>query len=129
MSQKLTDEVVKLIEGKNFAHLATLMKDGSPQVTPVWVDHDEDRILINTAVGRIKEKNVVRDPRVAISIIDQSNPYHRVVIRGKVIKMIRRGARDHINKLSIKYTGHTYNHVQPGETRVIMMIESITNRT
>ena len=89
--QSVTNSSIsKLFEEKNFAFLATLMKDGSPQVTATWVDIDKNNytILVNTAEGRVKHRNVSRDPRVAVSIIDSSNPYRMVAIRGKVIEQI-----------------------------------------
>src|SRR5919106_6819418 len=81
----MTEPVIQLLKGKNFAHLSTLMNDGSPQVTPTWIDLDENSssILIGTVEGRIKHKNVSRDPRVAISISDADNPYNMVLIRGR----------------------------------------------
>ena len=93
MSVKLTQNAVKLIEAKNFAHLATLRRDGSPHVAPVWVDHDGDIILVNTAVGRVKQKNIMKDPRVGLSITDQNNPYERVEIRGRVVSQTARERR------------------------------------
>jgi PPOX class probable F420-dependent enzyme len=127
MPAKLTTKAITLIEGKNFAHLATLMADGSPQVTPVWVDHEGDVILVNTAVGRQKQKNTARDNRVAISIASQDNPYDKVVIRGRVIAQTFEGAETHIDKLANKYTGVTkYQRSQPDEKRIIIKIEPIT---
>ena len=127
MPAKLTTKAITLIEGKNFAHLATLMADGSPQVTPVWVDHEGDVILVNTAVGRLKQKNTARDNRVAISIASQDNPYDKVVIRGRVIAQTFEGAEAHIDKLANKYTGVTkYQRSQPDEKRIIIKIEPIT---
>jgi len=127
MPAKLTTKAITLIEGKNFAHLATLMADGSPQVTPVWVDHEGDVILVNTAVGRLKQKNTARDNRVAISIASQDNPYDKVVIRGRVIAQTFEGAEAHIDKLASKYTGVTkYQRSQPDEKRIIIKIEPIT---
>ena len=117
------EEAKKLIEGKNFANLATLMPDGSPQVTPVWVDREGEVILVNTAEGRVKTKNVARDPRVAISIFDQNNPYRKVVIRGKVIEVTKEGAEDHIDKMAMKYRGLAkYPWHQPGISRVLIKI-------
>src|ERR671915_374107 len=90
-SDSITDpSVAELFEGKNFAFLATLMKDGTPHVTPTWVDIDKgnNTILINTAKGRIKHKNISRDPRVGVSVMDSSNPFHMVSVRGKVIEQI-----------------------------------------
>ena len=103
MSQ-ITEPVARLLRGKNFAYLSTLMMDGWPQVTPTWVDLDEDgnNILINTAEGRIKQKNVSRDPRVAISISDQVNPYDMVTIRGTVTEQIKEGADEHTDRLAKK---------------------------
>ena len=119
---KLSKKALKLIEGKNFAHLATLMKDGSPQVTPIWVDHDGDFILVNTAEGRLKLRNVSRDPRVAISITDQKDPYTMVAIRGKAVSITTKGADEHIEKLSIKYLGRKYPWRSPGQKRTIIKI-------
>jgi len=87
---RMTEPVIRLLKGKNFAHLSTLMNDGS-QVTPIWIDLDEDSssILISTVEGRVKHKNVSRDPRVAISISDENNPYNMVLIRGRVIEQIK----------------------------------------
>jgi PPOX class probable F420-dependent enzyme len=127
MPAKLTSKAIRLIEGKNFAHLATLMADGSPQVTPVWIDHEGDVILVNTAVGRMKQKNTARDNRVAISIASQDNPYDKVLIRGRVIAQTFEGAEAHIDKLANKYTGVTkYQRSQPDEKRIIIKIEPIT---
>jgi PPOX class probable F420-dependent enzyme len=104
MSQ-ITEPITQLLKGKNFAYLSTLMKDGSPQVTPTWIDIDKDgnSILVNTAEGRIKHKNVSRDPRVAISISDQNNPYNMVSIRGRVIEQISKDADEHTDRLAKKY--------------------------
>jgi PPOX class probable F420-dependent enzyme len=126
LTTKLTLEAVKLIEGKNFAHLATISSDGSPHVAPVWIDHDGDVILINTAMGRIKQKNTTKNPRVSISIVDQNNPYARVTIKGKVTQQTKQGADAHIDKLAKKYTGSDkYQNRQPGEQRVILRIEPL----
>ena len=124
----ITDpSIVKLFEGKNFAFLATLMKDGSPQVTATWVDIDKNNytILVNTAEGRVKHRNISRDPRVAISIIDSSNPYHMVSVRGKVIEQIKgKDAEEHIDKMAKKYLDkEKYPRRRPGEDRVILRIK------
>ncbi len=124
----ITDpSIAKLFEGKNFAFLATLMKDGSPQVTPTWVDIDKNNntILVNTAKGRIKYRNISRDPRVAISVIDSSNPYDMVTVRGRVIEQIKgKDAEEHIDKLSKKYLEkEKYPRRRPGEERVLMRIK------
>ena len=124
----ITDpSIAKLFEGKNFAFLATLMKDGSPQVTPTWVDIDKNNytILVNTAEGRVKHKNISRDPRVAVSIIDSSNPYHMVSVRGKVIEQIKgKDAEEHIDKMAKKYLDkEKYPRRRPGEERLLLRIK------
>jgi PPOX class probable F420-dependent enzyme len=124
----ITDpSIAKLFEGKNFAFLATLMRDGSPQVTPTWVDIDKnnDTILVNTARGRIKHRNISRDPRVAVSLIDSSNPYDMVTVRGRVIEQIRgKNADEHIDKLAKKYLDkEKYPRRRPGEQRVLLRIK------
>jgi PPOX class probable F420-dependent enzyme len=123
---KLTEKAITLIEGKNFAFLGTLLPDGSPHVTPVWADHEGDIILANTAMGRIKQKNTLRDPRVSIAIADQNDMYDRVVIQGRVISQTHEGADAHIDKLANKYTGaQKYERSSPTEKRVIIKIEPL----
>jgi len=106
-----------------FAHLATLMPDGRPQVTPVWCEFDGRHILINSVVGRRKDKNMVRDGRVALSVTDPDNPYHYLEVRGRVVERTETGAVDHIHRLSQKYMGKPYPWLQPGERRVMYRIE------
>ena len=115
----------KLFEGKNFAYVSTLMRDGYPQITPTWVDIEDGNILVNTAIGRIKQKNVSRDPRLSIAIADQNNPYDMVTMRGKVIEQITGDAADkHIDKLAKKYLGKDkYPNRAPGEKRVILKVK------
>ena len=126
MATKLSQEAIRMIEGKNFGHIGTLLPDGSPHVTPVWVDRDADLVLINTAMGRVKQKNTVQDQRVSISIIDQDNPYDRIVIQGRVIGQTNEGAEAHIDKLAKKYTGaNKYQRSSPDERRVIIKVEPL----
>ena len=101
------------------------MKDGSPQVIPTWVDIENGNILINTAIGRIKQKNISRDPRVALSTVDQNNQYEMVTVRGKVIEQITGDvAEKHIDKLSKKYIGKDkFPRRFKGEERVILKIK------
>jgi PPOX class probable F420-dependent enzyme len=123
---QITEPVIQLLRGKDFAYVSTLMKDGSPQVTPTWVDIDKDNnsILVNTAEGRIKHKNVSRDPRVAISVSDQNNPYNMVSIRGRVIQQISEGADEHTDRLAKKYLGmDKYPYRSPNEKRVLLKIK------
>ncbi len=124
MSATPSEGVKKLFREPNYGHLATLMPDGSPQVSPVWVDIDGDRILVNSAEGRVKPRNVRRDARVAISIYNQDNPYSSAFIRGRVVEITHEGADEHIDKLAKKYLGQdTYPYRQPGDQRVILVIE------
>lgn len=123
MAKKLSADVRELLLGKNLAHVATIMKDGSPQSSAVWVDvDDDDRILVNTAEHRTKPRNVRRDPRVAISIVDAGNSGREALIRGRVVEMRHEGADEHIEMLSQKYWGKPYTYT-PGQQRVIMVIE------
>jgi PPOX class probable F420-dependent enzyme len=122
---KLSESACSKVEAPNFGYLATVMEDGSPQVSPVWVDLEADRVLINTATGRLKEKNMRREPRVAISIADKDNQYEKVNIRGRVAEFVEGDeAFAHIDKLAMKYMGQDkYPWLQPGEERVIVKIE------
>src|SRR5271169_4580513 len=104
---RLNKKAIGLLKGKNFAFIATINPDGSPQLTPVWADTDGSKVLVNTAIGRVKEKNVSRDPRIAVAVADQANPYSFLSFDGKVIKTIPgKKADDHIDYLSFKYTGN-----------------------
>ena len=110
-------------ETKAFAMLATLMKDGSPQLTPVWFNADGTHILINSATGRVKDRNMRRNDRVALTIIDPKDDYRYVQIRGRVIEITNQGARDHIDELSKKYTGRDrFSGAAPNEIRVTYKI-------
>ena len=106
-----------------FAQLATVNADGTPQVTPVWVDFDGTHVLVNTARGRVKTKNLERNPRVALSISDPENPYRYVGIQGRVVEMTEKGGDAHIDKMAKKYLNkESYPFRQPGEVRVIVKI-------
>lgn len=124
ISRELTDSAISLFKGKNFAFVASLMSDGSPQITPVWIDYDEQFFLVNTAEGRTKQKNFERDSRIALSIVDQSNPYNTVSIRGRVVSQTADGADEHADKLAKKYLGvDKYPFKAPGEKRIILKIK------
>ena len=124
MPAKLSEGVKKLFQEPNFAHLATLMPDGSPQVTAVWVDLEGDRIVVNTAEGRVKPRNVRRDPRVAVSITNKDNNYQAAFVRGRVVEVRQEGADEGIDRLAKKYMGQDrYPWRAPGEQRLIMIIE------
>lgn len=109
-------------ETKAFAILATIMEDGSPQVTPVWFGTDEDNFLINTEKGRVKDKNMRARPKVALLILDPTNPYRYLQVRGKVVEIEEKGAREHINTLSKIYVGKPFS-LFPDTIRVIFKIK------
>jgi PPOX class probable F420-dependent enzyme len=123
-TDQITEPVAKLLRDKNFAFLSTLMSDGSPQVTPTWVDVEDNIILINTTDSRLKHKNTSRDPRVAVSVTDHNNPYNMVTIRGKVIAQTNQGADEQLDKLAKKYLGvDRYPMKSPDEKRIILKIK------
>ncbi len=112
-----------LLQKRAYAHLATVMPDGGPQVTPVWVDYVDGYLLVNTARNRVKDRNVRRDPRVALSIQDPDDPYRYIQVRGTVVDILEEGADDHIDKMSFKYTGRPrYQWRKSSETREILKI-------
>jgi len=120
----IPDAYADLFKKTAFAHLATLMPNGQPQVTPVWVDFDGRHILFNTAEGRQKDKNLQRDKRVALSMTDPDNPYRYLEVRGQVVERTKSGADQHIDKMAKKYLGKDkYPFRQPGEVRVIYKID------
>lgn len=106
-----------------FANLATLNPDGSPQVTPVWVDFDGTHVIVNTAKGRVKAKNLAREPRVALAISDPDNAYRYLGIQGRVVELTEAGGDAHIDKMAKKYLGKdSYPFRAPGEVRLIVKI-------
>jgi PPOX class probable F420-dependent enzyme len=120
-----------LLTKKAFASLATIMPDGSPQVTPVWFDFDGGYIRINSAKGRVKDRNMRRNGRVALAILDPENPYRYLAIRGRVEEISEAGADDHIDSLAKKYLGQDrYPNRRPDEVRVTYRIrpERISSR-
>lgn len=124
MASVIPDKYVDLFDKKVFAGLATLMPNGSPQVTPVWIDYDGENVVFNTAVGRQKDKNLQADGRVSMSLTDPENPYRYLEVRGTVVERTTDGADDHINKMAKKYLGQdVYPFRQPGEVRVIYKIK------
>ena len=118
------DQYLDLFQKKAFGAFTTLMPDGSPQTTPVWVDYRNGQIWVNSAVGRQKDKNVRRDPRVALAVMDPDNPYRYVEVRGRVKDITQSGADQHIDEMAKKYLGQDkYPFRQPGEQRVLYKIE------
>ena len=123
----IPEKYLDLFHKKSFAQLATLMPDGSPHVAPVWVEYDGRHILINTAKGRVKDRNMRRDPRVGLDLLDPDNPYRHLSIRGRVSDITEDGADEHIDKLTKKYIGQDhYPYRGSGEVRVIYKIEPQT---
>jgi PPOX class probable F420-dependent enzyme len=123
MAATIPEQFKDLFTKVAFAHLATLMTDGSPQVTPVWVDYDGAYVRVNSAKGRVKDKNMRRDRRVALSIQDPDNPYRYLAIQGDVVEITEEGADAHIDALAKKYLGkERYPFRSPGEVRVIYKI-------
>ena len=122
---KLSESAFKLLtEGKNVATVATIMPDGSPQSTAVWIDSDGEHVIFNTAEGRVKTENLRRDPRVAITVWDAGNPFSQASMRGRVVEITTDGADAHIDKLAKKYLGvDSYPGRRPDEQRVIVKIE------
>ena len=113
----------ELLAGANFGHLGTINADGTVQVSPLWVDLEDGRPVFNTAEGRVKWRNMQRDPRVTLEVIDVSDGYRAVEIRGRVAEMTTEGAREHINQLSLKYTGEPFENYVEGVARVKVTIE------
>lgn len=123
MENVIPENFKQLFQEPVFASLATLMPDGSPQVTPVWIDFDGKHILVNSAKGRVKDRNMRRNPQVALAIIDPKNPYRYLGVRGKVTEITEQGADAHINKMAKKYLNvEQYPYRQPNEVRVLYKI-------
>ena len=113
----LTDEQARLLQEPNFGTVATVNPDGSPQLSIVWIDWDGTHVLFNTAVGRVKPRNLERDPRVSVLVLDRKDGYHWVAVRGKA-ELTTDGADEHIDKLARKYTGEGWQ-AKPGEQRLL----------
>ncbi len=124
MSAKIEGRGEQLLRGKNFCHVATLRSDGSVHGVPVWVDAEDGQPLLNTAEGRVWPRNLERDPRVTLTVVDSENPYEYLEVRGKVSERTHEGADEHIDKLAKKYLdAESYPYRQPGEQRVIIRVE------
>lgn len=118
----IPEDFTILFKKKAFAHLGTLMADGSLQITPVWIDYDGQYVLVNSAKGRVKDRNMEARPQVGISIQDPENPYRFISIRGRVVEIVEEGAREHIDALSKRYTGSDKYQGPPDEIRRIYKI-------
>ena len=121
----LTEQIRGWLAAPNFWHLATVNRDGSPQVSPMWIDAEGDYIVFNTAAGRVKEENLRRDPRVSLSCVDTENPYDRVVIHGRVVEFVEGDeAENCMDRLAKKYVGtDRFEWRIPGERRVKILVE------
>lgn len=123
MSEKLNEKSRALIARPIVATLSTVAADGSPQASPLWIDTEGDALLVNTARGRAKARNIERDPRVAITIVDPADPYSVVALRGTATEITTDGADDHIDRLAKKYLGvDSYPNRRPDEVRVKIRI-------
>ena len=123
MADQFPENFRDLFDKKAFGQLGTIMKDGTPQVTPVWCDFDGKYVRVNSALGRVKDRNIRRNPHVAITLQDPDNPYRYVSVKGTVEEITLEGADAHINALSLKYIGQDpYPGHKPEETRVIYKI-------
>ncbi len=124
MTDNMDQKAEKLFKGKNLVFVATLMKDGSPQLSPVWADYENGFIFVNTAEGRIKHKNILNDSRVAVSVVSRENPLDMTTVRGKVVEIIPDYDYVHINKLTKKYMGlENYPFKREGEKRIVFKIK------
>ena len=122
MTKKLSPQELELLSEPQIATVATVMPDGSPQLTPVWVDTDGEAILFNTAKGRVKHRNLVRNPKVAVTVVDKDDFYRLVNVRGTA-EIVEEGADDHIDKLAKKYLGaDSYPWRKADEQRVIVRV-------
>jgi PPOX class probable F420-dependent enzyme len=119
----LPEEVKRLLDAPNFAHLATLMSDGSPQIAPVWVGREGDRILIATGEGSLKGRNTRRDARVALSLVDFVNPYEEVQIRGRVVERRPDGDLAIMDRIAHRYTGAPFPRRDPAG-RIVLVVEA-----
>ena len=121
---KIPENFLDLFQKRAFANLGTIMPDGSPQVTPVWIDLEGGRLVVNSAKGRVKDRNMRRDPRVSLAIVDPENPYRFLEVRGRVVEITEQGADTHIDKMAKKYLGQDrYPYRKAGEVRVRYLIE------
>jgi PPOX class probable F420-dependent enzyme len=122
---KLPDGLLEFLRKPNPCFLATLMPDGSPQMTETWVDTDGEHVIINTVQTHLKMKNIARDPRVAVSICDKADPSRYYAVRGRVVKTTTEGGVEHIEKLAQRYTGQPYGwYGGRDQVRVILTIEA-----
>lgn len=124
-AKEIPPQYLDLFTKRSFAHIATLMPDGTPHVTPVWVGYDGKFILVNSVKGRQKDRNIRRDAHVAIEIQDPDDPYRFVLVRGIVLEITQEGADESIDELSLRYRGRLYGTRDPEHPRVLFKIEPL----
>lgn len=129
MGQEIPPEYLDLFEKRAFGHLATIMPDNSPQVSPVWIDYDGRFLLVNSIKGRQKDRNMRRDGHVAVEVQDPQDPYRYILIRGMVLEITEEGADEHIDSLSLRYKGTLYPAKDPEHPRVLYKIEPLVVTT
>jgi PPOX class probable F420-dependent enzyme len=122
MSSIIPEAYLDLFQKRSFAHLATVMADGTPQVTPIWIDFDGQHLLVNSAKGRTKDRNMENRPVVALEIMDPDDPYRYLLVWGRVVEIIEEGAADHIDKFELKYRGKPKYALPAGQVRRIYKI-------
>ena len=116
-------DLQRLFQGRNLAFISSLSKDGSPHITPMWADMEDDVILINTFQSSVKSRNIKKDPRIAISVVESNNPYNMVSIKGRVVDQTTEGADEHLKKLAKRYLGiGKYYYREPNRRRIILKI-------
>lgn len=125
MAVTFTDAQRALLDGKNFAYIATVDAEGNPQVTPVWIEFNGTHVCFNTEAKRAKTKRLRDNPNVAICVSNAENPYHYIEIRGKVTEITEEGANEMIERLSQRYIGRSYPYNQPGDVRVVVKIDPL----
>ncbi|CAO5257549.1 PPOX class F420-dependent oxidoreductase [Frankia sp. AgKG'84/4] len=123
MADRLPEPVRALADASTYVVLATVQADGSPRLTVLWVDRDEDDLLLSTVRGRAKERDIARDPRVGLVFLDQNDPYGYVEVRGTAT-LTEEGGRELIDRLSLKYTGDIYRWDDPEEVRVVIRVKA-----
>jgi PPOX class probable F420-dependent enzyme len=124
MAEAIEGRVAELLDGRNFVQVGTIRRDGTPHLTPVWVDHEGGKVVLNSSEGRAWPANLRRDPRVTLNVVNQENPYEYVEIRGRMVEDTHDGADEHIDKLAKKYMDlDEYPGRFPGERRIIFRIE------
>lgn len=122
MATSIPEDAYRLLDEPNFAFIATVMDDGSPQNTPVWIDRDGDTVVFNTAKGRAKHRNLQRDPRISVAVLDADQPYSYLQVRGRA-EFVEEGADAHIDKMAKKYLGKDeYPFRKEGEERIIVRV-------